>query len=43
VLTQNENTALLGLTAPVQVDFRIETYVLPASSAPGAEMGAGSL
>jgi type IV pilus assembly protein PilO len=43
VLPQNENTALLGHTAPVQVDFRIETYVLPASSAPGAEMGAGSL
>jgi type IV pilus assembly protein PilO len=41
LLPQNQNTALLGYEAPIQADLRIETYVLPASSEPGANMGEG--
>lgn len=41
-LPSNQNTALLGYEAPIQADLRIETYVLPASSEPGATMGEGS-
>lgn len=41
-LPANQNTALLGYEAPIQADLRIETYVLPASSEPGATMGEGS-
>lgn len=42
LLPANENTALLDYESPVQADFRIETYVLPASTAPEAAMGEGT-
>jgi type IV pilus assembly protein PilO len=42
LLPMNENTALLGFEAPIVADFRIETYVLPASSDPEASMGEGT-
>jgi type IV pilus assembly protein PilO len=38
-LPANANTALLPYDEPVQATFRIETYVLPRSSEPRAEMG----
>lgn len=41
-LQQNANTALLGFESPIQADLRIETYVLPASSEPEANMGEGT-
>ncbi len=38
-LQQNSNTGLLQYEAPVQATFRIETYVLPSSEEPSADMG----
>jgi len=38
-LQQNSNTGLLEYEAPVQATFRIETYVLPSSEEPSADMG----
>jgi type IV pilus assembly protein PilO len=40
-LQPTPQTALLGYRAPVQATFRIETYVLPMSADPGADVGEG--
>lgn len=38
-LPANASTSLLQYESPVQATFRIETYVLPTSTAPGAALG----